>query len=293
MIQPKDIFESYLYKYIPETYKFSDITEREIRKLVDNYKTRFENLLKESDLDKINYTPHCIFDLLVLAENDRTEVNQYSQLLNHIEKIVESLLQKVDESLHSKLKETIRQMIVSIDKKIGNNYQYLNFYGEILGLEFFLSKDDGFKLIDIEKKLPNGNSVDFVFKSVEDKTPLYVDFISLHNIKPELLDSENEFVKFFENRFNQKIENKTKNLEFQENNLIIDDVKIPFIILPILWGDMECFIDKKKAIDELNSKYSNVSPLTSLMIQQSKENVLHYDFTTVTNILERIIDEKK
>lgn len=293
MEEPIEIFERLLKKYIPEVFDFSGLTKKSLKRNVEKYKIRINNLQKLDNLEESNYTPHCIFDLVVIAENDTTDINRYKQFLEHINRVVKSLIKIVDESLHKKLKEPIKQMITSVDEEIGSNYQYLNFYGEILGLEFFLAKSKDFKLIDIERKLPNRKSVDFVFKDINDLTPLYVDFISFHNIKPVLLETNEDFIDFFEKRIKEKIDNKTKNLEFDGHNLIINGSKIPFLILPIIWGDMEKYISKKKAIEIMDSKYSNVSPLTSLMIQESSEKVLYYDFTTISNIIERIIEEKK
>jgi hypothetical protein len=293
MEEEVEIFEKYLKKYIPITFVFSGIKRKDLKNIVKRYTTRHENLLNIENTEEVDYLPHCIFDLLVLAENDNSQIKKYEQFLRHIDNIIKHLIGIVDMSLHTKLKNSIKQMITSVDEEIGCNYQYLNFYGEILGLYFFLTKSNDFKLIDIERQLPNGKSVDFVFKHIEDHIPLYVDFISFHNIKPELLETDEDFISFFEKRFNDKIEAKSKDLEYDKHFLVIEGVKIPFLILPIIWGDMKDFIDKKDAIEKLDLKYLNVSNLSSLMVQESSDKILYYDFTTISNILKRIISEKE
>jgi len=200
-----DILDEYLNKYIPIAYKFSGINKKDLRKKTQIYNRRLNNILSINNPEKVYYEPHCIFDLLLLSENNNIDNKWYKEFLYHIDKIVKRLKNKVDISHHKVLKNTIKQIILSLKEQIDNQKQYLDFFGEIFGLDFFLSQDDKFKLIDIEKKLPNGKSVDFVFKHDDDFLPLYIDFFSIHNINPNKLNTEMEFVKFFEDRFNKKI----------------------------------------------------------------------------------------
>lgn len=285
-------FDNYLKKHIPISYKFSGIGKAELRQKLKGYNVRFDNLIEISKTKNGQYLPHCIFDLLILAENDKTD-GAYIRFLHHIDKTVDELKNSLDVSFHKRLRETTRQMIISFDEEIGSNYQFLNFYGELLGLNSFLSQNEKVKLIDIERKLPNGKSVDFVFKHEGDDIPLYVDFVSYHNIKPDLLESKEEFISFFENKFSQKLDSKTQNLKTENIHLLIDNQKIPFIIQPIIWTEIDLFQEHLDAIQIMDEKYGNVARFASLLVQRNNEGKIFYNFTSVSNILERIINEKK
>ncbi len=281
-----------LRKYIPISYEFSEIKEKDLIKKEKAFNKRISNIKKIENPEKKSYEPHCVFDLLILSENSNIDNKWYKQFLNNIDEIVARLKKNINVSLHDKLKNSVKQIILSLKEEIDNQNQYLDFYGEILGLDFFITQDDKFKLIEIERKLPNRKSVDFVFQHEDDDTPLYIDFVSLHNIKPQLLKTRKEFINFFENRFNQKLEKKTKDLNTENNLLIIENKKVPFMIQPIIWGNIEDFLVHKDTIKFMDNKYANVSKMVSLFVQINENDEIFYSFTTLSNILDRIIEDK-
>src|SRR5690606_239812 len=155
-----------LNRHIPSSFAFSKIDDKTLSSKIDSLEIRFLALQAENDPDIAPYSPHCIFDLLFLADREGTDNKRYISFLSLIEESVKSLVKIVNPVLLAKLRETVRQMILSIDEKIGNNFQYLNFFGEIFGLNYILSHPSSkLELLDIEKKLPNGKKVDFVFIS--------------------------------------------------------------------------------------------------------------------------------
>ncbi|WP_430933297.1 hypothetical protein [Saccharicrinis sp. 156] len=280
-----NIFKQKLNKYIPEIYSLSEIKDSMLKKKINAVKERYNQLIK-IEVTNTNYRPHCIYDLLVLAENDPNPKNRYASFLIHIETIVKEIKELIDSSLMPKVKDAIVQMMLAVDKKIGTNFQYLNFYGELLGTHFILKK--GFNLIDIEKELPNGKTVDFVFNSKDDNTPLYMDFISYHNIDPSRYKTEEKFESFLRKKFEEKIIAKTVNLKSRDQFLEIDNKEIPFMLLPIIWGDPDVFLTFRNLINRLDDSMLNVAPMATLLIEKDNHGNMHYSFTTLSNVLERL-----
>jgi len=89
----------------------------------------------------------------------------------------------------------------------------------------------------------------------------------------------------------RKLEDKSQKLSSEDNKLIIGNDKIPFKILPILWGDIKLFLKHKNTIKKMDNKYANVTELISLFVQINEKEDFFYNFTTVSNIIERIIED--
>lgn len=282
-------------KYIPFAYEFSGINKNTLEKKIKVLEKRVLELTKKDNSENEIYRPHCIFDLLFLADNDELDNIRFKSFLFHFDNIVKELVQneRIKTSLHSKIKDSVKQVILSIDEKVGNNFQYLNFYGELFGLHSILKKNPKLELIDIERPLPNGKKVDCVFKVSEIIEPIYIDFVSFHNIKIELLADSNEFNSFFRSKYERKIESKTENLESEGIYLKINSEKIPFKILPIIWEDIKPFMIFKEQILQMDNNLENVYELSSLLVQEDNNHQINYDFTSVSNILEIMETENK
>ncbi|MBD8489184.1 hypothetical protein IFO69_10545 [Echinicola sp. CAU 1574] len=278
-------FKDRLMEYIPETFVFSGIKDKQLKKKISAVKNRYDQLVKITDQSK-NYRPHCIYDLLFLTDIDSNPNNRYISLLRHIELTLKEIKKLINPALLPKVKDTVVQMLTAVDPKLGSNYQYLNFFAELLGIHFILK--NGFNLEDIERPLPNGKKVDLVFKSEDDSSLLYMDLISYHNIAPDLHRSDDGFKRFLIQKFNEKIEGKTEGLNSKGQYLNINGENIPFTILPIIWGDPDSFLKYRDLIKRLEEELINVTAIVTLLTEIDDLGNVHYTFTTLSNVLERI-----
>jgi len=170
---------------------------------------------------------------------------------------------------------------------IKNNPQYLNFTGELTGLNHILRKGyNQFELREIELKLPNKKQVDFVFRDKETEEMLYVDFVSIHHIDIEKLSSDDGLILFLEKRFNAKLESKTKDLNKKLNKIIVDGNEYNFAILPIIWTEINTLLPFKNAFNKINEKYANIFMCCSVLPQELDNEEFIFSFCSVSNILE-------
>lgn len=157
-------------KYLPKIWSIIGSNGQKVSKKISEYLIRVRDLPPDYSADK----PHCVFDWILFAEEGN---NRAVSFLNFIDTQCFDLYYKVDTKYQVKIKNTIIEMLLAMDKDISipNNPAYQNFLAEIVGLLFLLSKSkDMYSLIEIEGSLKNGNTADFIFKNVKTNELIYI-----------------------------------------------------------------------------------------------------------------------
>jgi len=282
---------------LPKTFTKIKFSDKELKKCSKRYTERYFKQCNQFIGEKSSITkPHCIHDWIYMAEaNDEQIKNNAKNFITFIDEQVSELVDKVDTCFRTKIVSAVKSMILSVDTNVElkNNPQYMNFLGEIVGLNYILSKgESSFELKGIEVPLENGKSVDFVFYDKKNDDYLYVDFVSIHHIELNKVEKPSDLRSFLEGRFNQKLDSKTTNLKEDLNRIILKDGKsVNFAIQPIIWSEIKDLLPFKSVFEEIDSLFANVFACMSLLPQRLENGDFVYQFSTVTNILSRWSEE--
>jgi len=268
---------------IPNLIDNGKIKDRQLNQAIEKYVSRIKGL-NEAKMEQ--RLPHCLFDWILLAENNDKKAKSF---IKYLERNAIFVFENTSNLVSKKVRSIISNIVLSIDTDINikNNPQYLNFTGELIGLNHILrTGNNQFELKEIEVKLPNKKQVDFVFKDKKTEEMLYVDFVSIHHIDISKLDNDDELILFLENRFNAKLKSKTNDLNENLNKIIVNGKEFNFAILPIIWTEINTLLPFKDAFNKINEKYANVFLCCSLLPQELDNEEFIYNFCSVSNILE-------
>lgn len=270
-------------RVIPKLIDKGKIKDSQLNQAIEKYVTRVEAL---NEAKKEQSVPHCLFDWIMLGETNDKKAKSFIKFLEGEANFV---FANTSNLVSKKIRLIISNIVLSIDTNINikNNPQYLNFIGELTGLNYILrTGNNQFELKEIELKLPNKKQVDFVFLDKETDEMLYVDFVSIHNIDIAKLDNDDDLILFLEKRFNAKLESKTIDLNENLNKIIVVGMEYNFAILPIIWTEINTLVLFKDAFIKTNEKYANVFQCCSLLPQKLDSEEFIYNFCSVSNILE-------
>ena len=270
-------------KIIPNLILTGNIKDKNLNEAIERYDRRVKSL---SEVKKEQNTPHCLFDWVLLADTNNKRAKSF---ISYLENEAIYVLENTPYLFSKKIRFIISNIVLSIDTNINinDNPQYLNFIGELIGLNHILKNGNNlFEFKEIELKLSNNKHVDFVFKNKETEELLCVEFLSIHNIDVLKLEVNDDLVLFLEKRFNDKLESKTKDLNENFNKIIIDGNEYNFVILPIIWSETKTLLPFKNAFIKINEKYANVLQCCSLLPQDLGNEEIIYNFCSVLSILE-------
>ena len=268
-----------------------EVKKKDIEYALIRYDARIKTIFQTNIQIK---QQHCLFDWAVGASRgDKHSIS----FIRFVTDQVSEVLNSIDPRFINTIKKTGKLLVTTFDDNpsLRNNPRFMNYLGEVAGLNYMLQKEKvRFELLAIEKKLRNSKSADFEFLDKSNNDKIFLEFVSLHGIDPSKIESTEKFKQFLEGRFNEKIAIKTKDLINHHNRIELEDGSKPiFMILPILWSEVEPLLPYRKAFDEINLKYANVLPCVSLLPQLFDDGTVHFSLTAVSNILDRWETMKK
>ena len=256
-----------LRKYLPFVYSVIEISDRKVARIADAYEQRLTtvaNVLEESGVFSARTT---IYDLLWEALEGNVASITY---LDFIDTTVKSILSLLGKRERDQIVKLVLKMIVSF-----NDYdsQYKNHFAELAVINKILSEPH-FVLVQVEKRLPNGKSFDFAVKEGRVEN-----FVEVYNIdfKIERIGSAEDLKKFLECRIVKKLNAKLAGLL---------EPFPPFIIVPVLWGDILGIEPYSRALDYFKP-YKIIGPFMMIAQYRSGTGDLVYDFGSVKNFLQR------
>ena len=185
-----------------------DEIERKFDKIIDNRVTR-----EKGDTITIETS---IFDQIILLKKGDSEYVGLMDVYNKLFLQLQLLLSKDEKRL---VLNTVRNLLISYDLK------YLNYLGELLVL-FKLKQTNDFMLIDVEKILPNGKSIDFDMIITKPNMRVLIEVFSIQINPAKVEDDPSRIRTFINGRIENKFLDKKKNLDADWNVHLI----------PVIWG---------------------------------------------------------
>lgn len=217
-----------LLKYFPNTLSLID--KKYDFSILDK---RYDKLLENDALN--NYSPRetNIIDFTIYCEQNN---------LFHIKlaKFLDDLVKEAIDTLSEEHKKGLRN---AFKGKFTNfsSWNYLNPFGEIISLLTIL-KSDNYKLLEIEHKIPNGRSIDFLF-TTDNNSKIAVEVINFH--PEDTYNNISELEKHFMGKLEKKIGRESENIQF-------DMLQFTWTYLPVLWStDLKSLLNYKEFFENM------------------------------------------
>lgn len=275
-----------LDKYLPAPIECIGRTKSFVTR-VNKFRQRYENLkIKLTEQGDSKAEIHSIYEWIVTAEAGDRKSAAFLRFINSTFKNAQS---KIDASLQSKLKDIITKIVTSFDTDVNlkNNPAYVNFIGELLSIDRILHFSDKFILTGIEVKMPNKKTADIQVIDIRDRSKVLIEVVSINNFDPNKLQSEDDVFACITNKFNQKLEDKTANLEEAASGtaVLINGDEVRFVIAPIIWNELESLIQWSGTLLKLENAYCNVLPLSILYARLDEGGDYSFVFTKTSEAL--------
>ena len=199
-------------------------SNKELTKLRVKYAAKYKTIC---DSQQETITSACFFDEFISSLENGNQAKNFKELVNGVGDVIK-IVQKYatnnrNQSVYTKIKQTIKNMIVTMDESpLSNNSDYRNRLNELLVFNW-LSECENIKVISIEKKLENGKSCDFECQH-KDGTIVLLEVLSINNLNVNKHYDSKTFSAFINGKVKDKFNDKTNRLSF------IPDIKI----IPIL-----------------------------------------------------------
>lgn len=244
------------------------IKKKELAKFKNLFAEKYKNLC-DSNVDVI--TSSCLFERFISTFNSTDIAKEfYSEVTGIAHAIIKALeFSKADETLLKKIKDIVKNMIITIDTDSSSkNNDYRNRLNEILVFNW-LSECKNITVSFIEKDLGNGKSCDFECHH-SDGSELLFEVLSINNLQVEKQDNSQTFSDFINQRIKEKFDDKTKNL-----------TTLPkFKIIPVLeyTEGLETFkiaVNKDLAIPPLTVVKNTIDGIANILLANLDEISSH------------------
>ena len=194
---------------------------RDWERIKKSYKKRLE-MLKEGVIP-----PKSVIDLAVAAIHPDQEhpcAQHYKCWLLGLNKAIEDAIaySSYNKQIAKQIEGKIVALLTTVEATTDLNSDFKNTLNELLVFNF-LCNCENIEVVQIETKLENGKSIDYVVWHKVDNKRIGYEVVTLQNVNPEKQD-DNESMKVFLNaRLEQKYKDKTKELSEIED---LDDLRI-------------------------------------------------------------------
>lgn len=156
-------------------------------------------------------TSSTFIDIVIHKFSNTKPNDEYVRWIDAFNNLVDRILKNTDEKLHKKIEDIIRNLFTTSDNDMfGRNSDFKNRLNELLAIDYF-NQCDKVTIIEIEKKLDNGKSIDLILRNSFGKT-IGVEILTLQNIHPQKQEDDKSMSEFILERIKRKYEDKTKQL---------------------------------------------------------------------------------
>lgn len=213
----------------------------------------------------------CIFDLLWQAyENNPFAV----AFLKFMDDTVHRVLSQTKDRASVQVKDLVIRMVTSFGRKQSG---YRNHLAEIAVIAKLQDEETHLKCV--EKRLPNGCSMDFELE--RQGQSILVEVFSI-NFDIELVMCNGALVRFFEKRLLDKIQSKLNG---------IDEPPSSIMFVPVLWGDNVKIKEYTHCFSYLRSELPFISPFMYIQQYQNKKTGgIVYDFESIIDYNKELDD---
>ena len=260
-----------LKRYMPTIYILFSERPKFKEAIAKSYELRLQTIQKALAERGLFSARTTMFDLLRNAAEDNQIIVEY---LAFIDRTVEGLLLKVDATKRSQIVDLVLKMFLSFNEY---DSQSKNHFAEIASLAKLLS-DSSIRLLQIERKLTNGKSLDFAVEK-EGKEVLVEVFNIDFNL--EKIESVDGFSKLLHHRIEKKLEDKLEGLTDTE------EILSKFVLVPVLWGEIKSLGEYAKSLDSLN-EYKIITPFMMVAQYKGLSGNIVFDFQTVSFFLDQV-----
>lgn len=286
------VIKRIMCKHIPDLYKLTNLKDQVIIKSFKKYLNRVKNIENKDEF--IIGKQHCLYEYLVFAESG---VDGSISFLKYINEQCKYLYENVEENLRPAIVHTFKEIMTQVrsnvedsDDNYINNATFLNFIGEVLIASEIIA--EGAKLIDIERVLPNKKSVDFVF--LKDGLERYIEVRNIQDINIEKIVEPLDLRNFLKEVYNNKIQDKTENLEYDGINILFENkIYSPFEIASICWAEAKELVGLSSEFRTMDNDFMNVMPCLAVVPEKDENGKLHYSLRPISEIIQYWEEELK
>lgn len=200
-----DAIEQLIKEAVPICDEF--ISKKDWRNLQKRYVNRYANF----KVGTLNITSSAFIDIIVFAYSGDARA---IAVISHVKKCIKIIYSYV--AIHTQFKsayyDILKRMIVSFDSDPNsNNSDFKNGISELTILAN-LCESCCLEILNIEKLLDNGKSVDFSVRLSTTTEVLDFDIITYQNIDPHQHETSDTMNTFLDKRISEKYSDKMKNL---------------------------------------------------------------------------------
>jgi hypothetical protein len=204
---------------------------------------------------------------------DAMENNESAQkLLEFIDNCIKEITLSITDASRNKIKNIVLDMVINFNEKQSC------FYSRVAELAYLwkILKIGKLKIKEIEKKLPNGKSVDIVIEY--NNCDYFLDIVSIF-LKARRICSDDDMYNFLYGRIAAKYQEKFQGLE--------DEFLKRAGVMPVLWGELKDFKQNEAALEKLISEYKNqiIPPYGLVYLERKKERKKGYYFELIKHII--------
>lgn len=210
----------------------------------------------------------CIFDVIFDAIDNKTDAVCYLEFIN---RCLGKIREKLPRELYSSFLKTIEGLFTDFDDK---KSRYRSRVGEIAVLSQLLNRDE-LILKDIEYKLPNGRTIDYVVEYQSEK--FYFEVFNVLNFDSTRINSSKDLVRFLETRYQKKVNDKLNRLDLNQYK--------NFSLIFVIWGDLECFQLYSDVLMDLKKFNGLIFPPLGIFLVTDKVGRKKY----IINSIEKVI----
>lgn len=255
-----------LERYLPNIFLLVNEVVKYRENVIRSYEKKYSQLKEEIESKGEYVGQTTIFDLLWDASEG---VPGKKEFLFFIDNVVNNIISNIDRPVINQVRKMCYRMITNFSE---DRSEYTRSLSELCVLEKIIRNK--LSLVQVEKKLSNGRTFDFHFRSENKDT-----YVEVYNIdfNAEKIESDDSFKNFIQNRLEKKISNKIRG--------IIKD-KYNFIFIPVLWGEIGK-LAKYKYVFESFKEYKFLSPFMMISEYVLPNNEYFYTFEPVLVSLQR------
>jgi hypothetical protein len=207
-----------LLNYIPELIDFIGEEKFPWDDVEKKFNRKINQRVSKKNGDSI-VIEASIFDQIISIKKGDSD---YIGMIDFYNKLFYQLKLLLNQEEKKLILRTIKNLLVSFDSK------YLNYLGELSAL-YQLKRTNNFILLEVEKNLPNGKSIDFDMTIQDPKMRVLIEVINIQINPKKVENNANSIRRFINGRLEKKITDKKKNL--------IDNWNIHLV--PVIWGGNE------------------------------------------------------
>ena len=258
-----DDYRKIVFPYVPELLTIIVENSQDDKLIQQRFLERMTTVDRAIKTVGIFQAETTFFDVVFDAMDNNEKAQALLEFVNNCIKILKIRGQS------KKIKEIVKEMAVNFDQTTSRFYSRV---AELACLWEF-HKPDEFKVIDIEKKLPNGKSVDIVIAFGNEI--IFCDIVS-KRFDVEKINSDEDMYNFLYGFLAEKFKNK-----FQG----IDDQYLKNVgIIPVIWSNdgLKPLKQFKAGLERFISDYKNqVFPPYGLVYIKEKKK---FYFETVSSL---------